>query len=199
MFGQNSTMAYYENGLDVGNIVTRFSGASALYIGRYTSMMEGSLISPMLTIGRHCSISKNVLLGGGRHPVEYLTTGMIPGVENERTYYSDSEEAFAANDTSKFTRIGCDVWIGANVSVLSGYSVGTGACVGAGAVVTEDVPPYAIVVGNPARIVRYRFSEKIIESLLRTRWWTLRPEMIKNLPFKDIERCADVLEEIRFG
>lgn len=57
--------------------------------------------------------------------------------------------------------------------------------------------PYAVVVGNPAKVIRFRFPDKIIESLLRTRWWTLPSDTIKNLPYKDIALCAEVLEEMR--
>lgn len=199
LFGHDEHMVYFENDVSIPGQMELMHGASALYMGRYTSVLTNCMISPMLVIGRHCSISHNVLLGGGRHPMEFLTTGTIPGLETERSYFSDAEQAFVANDTSQFTRIGCDVWIGANVSVLRGRSVGHGACLGAGTVVTKDVPPYAVVVGNPGRVIRFRFSERIVESLLRTRWWTLPPALIKDLPYQDIERCADVLEEMRGG
>lgn len=190
-------MVYVEEGVQFTDQDSFFGLGSALYIGRHSHMLGNGMISPMLTIGRHCSISQNVVLGGGRHPMEYLTTGHIPGAGEERSYYADAEDRFAAGDTNAFTRIGCDVWIGANAMVLRGRTIGTGACIGGGAVVTHDVPPYAVVVGNPAKIIRFRFPEKIIESLLRTRWWTLPADTIKTLPYKDIALCAEVLEEIR--
>lgn len=195
--GNDAGMVYFENDVTAPNQQFLLENGSALYVGRYTRMQGSSLISPMLSIGRHCTIAYNVLLGGGRHHMEYLTTGEIPGLESDRGYHSDAEDAFADNDLGAFTRIGCDVSIGANASVLRGRSVGTGACIGAGAVVTKDVPPYAIVVGNPGRILRYRFAPPMIESLLRTRWWRLPAEVIRALPFKDIERCVAILEEMR--
>lgn len=77
------------------------------------------------------------------------------------------------------TVIGNDVWIGVSVNILSGVQVGDGAIIGAHSTVAKDVPPYAIVVGNPARVVKYRFSKKIIESLLRIKWWEWENTVIK--------------------
>ncbi len=69
------------------------------------------------------------------------------------------------------TIIGNDVWIGVNALILDGVKIGDGVIIGANAVVTKDVPAFAIVVGSPAKIIRYRFSDKIIENLLRIKWW----------------------------
>lgn len=90
---------------------------------------------------------------------------------------------------TKQTRIGNDVWIGCNVVVLAGVSVGDGAVIGAGAVVTKDVPPYAVAVGNPAKVIKYRFRTEIIAGLLETRWWDLPVEEIKKLPLLDPVKC----------
>ena len=76
--------------------------------------------------------------------------------------------------------IGNDVWIGADVTLLGGVKIGNGAVIGAGAVVAKDVPPYTIVVGNPAKVIRYRFDDTTIEWLQKLRWWNWTPEKIKS-------------------
>jgi tetrahydrodipicolinate N-succinyltransferase len=93
--------------------------------------------------------------------------------------------------------IGNDVWMGHNVNVLGGVTVGDGAIIAAGSIVTKDVPPYGIVAGVPATLKRLRFPEKTVERLLRVKWWDLELEMLSGLPFRDIDRSLDALEEIR--
>ena len=93
--------------------------------------------------------------------------------------------------------IGNDVWIGDNVFIKSGVKIGDGAVVGAGAVVTKDVPPYAVVVGVPARVIKYRFDEKTIAELLELKWWDLDAQIVKSLPFRDVGLCIEKLKEIR--
>jgi tetrahydrodipicolinate N-succinyltransferase len=93
--------------------------------------------------------------------------------------------------------MGNDIWIGANATVLGGVTVGDGAVIAAGAVVTKDVPPYAIVVGTPATVKRLRYSDNIVERLLRAKWWELELADLSGLPFRDVERCLDAIEAIR--
>ena len=80
---------------------------------------------------------------------------------------------------SKPCTIGNDVWIGCNATILRGVKVGDGAVIGANSLVNRDVPPYAIVGGVPARIIRYRFDERVVEQLLRIRWWDWSDEKIR--------------------
>ena len=95
----------------------------------------------------------------------------------------------------KAVTIGNDVWIGRNVIIMDGVTVGTGAVVGAAAVVTKDVPPYAIVAGVPAKVLRYRFTPETVNRLLESRWWDYPFDFILNeLDFEDVQRSLDILE-----
>ncbi len=133
-------------------------------IGDWSYVNSGTLVGSGI-IGRYCSVSYDCQIGLGQHPVDWLSTSprvyrLIPGLEEWDDYASPP-------------RIGNDVWIGGNAIVLQSVVIGDGAIIAAGAVVTKDVPPYAIVGGVPAKIIRYRFSALRIEQLLRERWWDM--------------------------
>lgn len=99
---------------------------------------------------------------------------------------------------NKLVTIGNDVWIGTRVIIMGGVKIGNGAVIGAGAIVTKDVPDYAIAVGVPAKVVKYRFSPDIIEKLLELQWWNLSEEELKE-NIKEFQRNSinlDVIEKI---
>jgi acetyltransferase-like isoleucine patch superfamily enzyme len=136
-------------------------------IGMYThgGCFDFISIAPYTTIGRYCSIANAVHIFNRDHPLHYKST---------HSFFFNPLLKKVKKETQKFIPlwIGNDVWIGYNAVILSTVRrIGDGAVIGAGAVVNKDVPPYAIVVGNPARIVRYRFSPQTINELLTSRWW----------------------------
>ncbi len=91
--------------------------------------------------------------------------------------------------------IGNDVWIGHGVFIKEGVTVGDGAVIAAGAVVVKDVPPYAIVGGSPAKIIKYRFDEKTISKLLELQWWNMDPEILQQCPYEEIDKAIEFLEQ----
>src|SRR4051812_38008350 len=123
-----------------------------------------------LRVGKYCSIADEVtILLGGNHRTEWVTTYPFPALQAAWPKAVDVTEP--ADTTKGDVVIGNDVWIATRVTILSGVTIGDGAVLAAGAVVVDDVDPYAIVAGNPARLVKKRFSEEEIEALLDARWW----------------------------
>ena len=149
-------------------------------LGDYSYIARNSCIANC-EIGRFCSIGPNFCCGLGIHPSNGLSTSPM--------FYSTAKQngiSLCEEDKMKEsarTTIGNDVFIGANVTVLDGIHISDGAIVGAGAVVVDDIPPYAIAVGVPARVVKYRFEKGTINRLLERKWWDGSLD-----DFKDVER-----------
>ena len=139
-------------------------------IGRYTyTCYDDEIVN--CEIGQFCSISDEVIIGGAEHPIDWVSTS--PVFQNVK--HSGPKKRFAKIDFNGISRtiIGNDVWIGKRAIIKAGVIIGDGAVIGAGAVVTKDVPPYAVVVGMPAKIIKYRFDEVTITKLLDSKWWEI--------------------------
>ncbi|GHY28920.1 group 1 glycosyl transferase [Vibrio cholerae] len=121
-------------------------------------------------IGNFTSIASGVIIGGARHPMEWV--GMSPVFYKGRDSIKKKFTEYKLPLVPKVV-IGSDVWIGRNAIILSGVKIGHGAVIGAGSVVTKDVAPFSVVAGNPASIKKFRFNTAIIEDLLETEWWNL--------------------------
>ena len=128
-------------------------------------------------IGAFCSIANNVKIGGARHPIEWVSTSPVfySGRDSVRKKFATFDR-----DEDKHTVIGNDVWIGANAIIIQGVKIGNGAVIGAGSIVTKDVGDYEIVAGNPAHVIRKRFTDELINDLLQLRWWDYSDEILQD-------------------
>lgn len=145
-------------------------------IGHYSYVAQNSWIS-QTEIGKFCSIGPNFRCGWGIHPIEGISTSPM-------FYSTQAQNGVTLSSTNKVQErkkitIGNDVFIGMNVIVLDGVKIGDGAVIGAGSVVSKDVPPYAVVVGSPMQILRFRFDETTRERLLSLKWWEWPEERLQ--------------------
>lgn len=147
-------------------------------------------------IGSFVSMGHGVIIGGGEHPLSFLSTS--PYFYFDGIGYKSSNMP-SHNEYNKHTPviIGNDVWIGDEVKIKNGITVGDGAVIGTATVVTKNVPPYAIVAGVPAKIIRYRFDEKTISDLLELKWWDLDDEIIKQIPYDNIKKAIKFLKKTK--
>lgn len=131
-------------------------------IGKYTMIHMNSRLENVV-IGNYCSIAHNVMIGLGEHPIDNFSTS---------SYFYDSKKTVLENGFHRFKtiNIGHDVWIGAGAIVLNGINIGNGSIIAAGSVVTKDIPDYAIVIGVPAKVFKYRNIDKL---KIENEWWQL--------------------------
>lgn len=164
-----------------------------VHLGAYSYIAANSSIRNT-TIGRYCSIGSNVKSGLAYHPTNGFSTSPL--------FYSAKGQCgiklIENNIVDEYynVAIGNDVFIGSGVTILGGVKIGDGAIVAAGSVVVKDVPPYAVVGGVPARILKYRFDESTIERLLKSEWWNLPVSKLNRIPevFFDIQKALEVIE-----
>lgn len=159
-----------------------FADYHKIQVGMYSygSCFNPQRIGTHTKIGRYCSFASGVLRFNRNHPMEFKS--MHPFFFNPVFKYVQQELI----PTSELV-IGNDVWVGQNAIILPGVKrIGDGAVIGAGAIVTKDVPDFAVVVGNPAKAVKYRFSPETIDKIKSSRWWD-----------KDIEELKEYIEEFQ--
>lgn len=156
------------------------------YTGRNTSIWYAK-------IGKFCSISWNVSIGGANHDYRKVTQHSFLYTKNQGLIDKPLYDRF-----SEHCKIGNDVWIGCHAVICRGVVIGNGAVIGAGSVVTHDVPPYTIVAGIPARIIKKRFSNNIIEMLNEVKWWNFDDDTIKrNIELFNSEPDLQVLSQLK--
>ncbi len=175
--------------VDTGSCVNRCRVGKHFGFGCYSYIADTE-------IGRYCTFASRVSVGPFNHPVDWLSIHEfqyrnLEALCGDTIVVDEQKSAFP----SIATTIGSDVWIGDNAAVRRGVRIGHGAIIGMGAVVVRDVPPYAIVVGNPGRIARYRFPPDVIEQLLELRWWELDLAALKGVDFRNIHHAIAALRE----
>lgn len=162
-------------------------------IGDYTRVRHFCTIA-YANIGKFCSIARGVKIGVAGHPTNLVSTNSVFYLDNS---LNDSFKNIVKYEPYKKITIGNDVWLGEESLVMGGVNIGDGAIIAAHAVVTKDVPPYAIVGGVPAKVVKYRFSPEVIDALMDLKWWewsdnTIRENKsffaIENLQLGDVEK-----------
>jgi acetyltransferase-like isoleucine patch superfamily enzyme len=145
-------------------------------VGRFSYVGRNSVLS-QTTIGRFCSLGPELLCGPGEHPTDFVSSSPVFYSTRKQCGVSFSDKDYFKE--KKAITIGHDVWIGARVSIRDGVNIGHGAIIGTGTIVLADVPAYAIVGGVPARLIRFRFTEDIINKLLEVKWWEWNDDMLR--------------------
>lgn len=174
----------------------RSSGLAS--VGAFTYSYSG--LPDGLTVGRYGSISAGLRFIDSSHPLDLVTTSAMtfrPRNNLFKEFVTDAllEHASSYSTTDKpYPRIGHDVWIGSNVTISMGIEIGTGAVLASNSTVTKDVPPYAIVGGNPAKIIKYRFDEATIERLLNSQWWNYDPRQVFESVGSDFTALLDDID-----
>lgn len=144
-------------------------------IGSYSYVVNSKIFHA--TIGKFVSIGEGCIIGAASHPIDMVSTSPIFLEGNNPLRKNFSKHKY---NPYKETHIGNDVWIGNNVLIKGGVKIGDGSIIGMGSIVTKDIPAYAIVAGNPAKLIRMRFSQNLINKLKSIKWWDMSDKKIKH-------------------
>lgn len=178
IFSKVSPLTFLVNSkVDKTAAVCSFTKLYYSTLGKYSYIGRGCFLYNV-SIGNYCSVAGGCNFGAASHPISWVSTSPVFHKGRNVLRKNFSLHHYECYDT---TIIGSDVWIGMNVFIKAGVKIGNGAVIGAWSVVTKDVDPYAIVVGNPAVVIRYRFDESTIMALNNIEWWKLSDEDIANL------------------
>ncbi|MCU0908306.1 MAG: CatB-related O-acetyltransferase [Rhodobacteraceae bacterium] len=184
------------------SIQSAVAGGALIDVGAFCNLSGGQINN--VVVGRYVSIADGVVVGAHEHPTDWLTTSRTsyyPEVHGwDRLMMGDAAEGLARRivpytGSCPVTTLGPDVWIGQGAFVKAGVTVGAGAVIGARATVLKDVPPYAIVVGTPARVIRLRFPDALVERMLAVQWWRYAIYDLFAAPMNRPEAVLDHIED----
>ncbi|WP_299146574.1 CatB-related O-acetyltransferase [uncultured Tateyamaria sp.] len=177
----------------------------SIELGAFSYQVSGYCFAAR--IGRYCSMGENIQIGRQNHPTTWVSTSpafylgdrlfdLDKGFAGGAEYHGYKFDFQGPATKARITTIGNDVWIGHGAYIGAGVNIGDGAIVAAHAVVTRDVPPYAVVAGNPAVIKKMRVPPKLISPLLRSRWWRYAPWQIDHLDPSDLAKFVHGVNEM---
>lgn len=189
----DALLVYNEKGFEitnvrgsVGNLVLGDYSYGKINLYAYSSYYQ-------LEIGRYTSISDISIIIGGNHHTD-VTTFPFKALFMQYPVETD-------NFPPKGINIGHDVWIGYGSIILDGANIGTGAIIGAGSVIRGNIPPYAIVIGNPGIVVKYRFNDEEIQMLIGSEWWLLNKESLLKINHflysKDVKTFVSIVKKLK--
>ncbi|MCR6663397.1 MAG: CatB-related O-acetyltransferase [Luteimonas sp.] len=220
---QNGRYGWLKSGKDYRlSSHVRIEAHSGLYRGKFRGSIGGGKSSGLsnigafsysysplpetMQVGRYCSISSGLVFLDSHHPLDLVTTSIIsfrptnPLVSDFMMREDAKRYRWKPHRGKPYPVVGHDVWIARDVTLATGISIGTGAVIAAGALVTKDVPPYAVVGGNPAKIIKYRLPDDVSTELLRLEWWKHDPAVLARIGFADPARfCAMLAKMIDAG
>ncbi|KAB8152154.1 antibiotic acetyltransferase [Kordia sp. TARA_039_SRF] len=173
--------------------IRRFAKLKSSTVGRYSRINPNCKLANT-NVGNFTAIGRDTTIGLGKHPMNYVSTQNIFYKKNNMN--NRWVKPINMEPTPPIS-IGSDVWIGVEAMILDGLTVGDGAVIGARAVVTKNVPPYAIAVGAPAKIIKYRFEQEVIDRLLEIQWWNFTDEEIDKYVefFREEEITLEVINK----
>lgn len=163
--------------------ILRNAKLNTVTVGKYSRIGVGTKVTNA-TIGNFTAIGAQCIIGVGQHPTNLLTSHSIFYKKGNWGFHNDWVEYPKGFEEQKQIKIGNDVWVGRNVIIMDGVTIGDGAIVATGAVVTKDVPAFSIVGGVPAKVIKYKFPQDMIDRLLHIQWW--------NMPDDEITKNIDI-------
>lgn len=182
-----STLIVEEN-VSLGHVVIE---AKKLSIGAHTYIRSGCVLSAVSSIGRFCSIGNDCFIGQDKntHPSDWVSSHPFQFTNTKLSFEPEIVDV----------TIGDDVWIGHGAMIMEGVTVGTGAIIATRALVVHDVPPYAVVAGMPAKVVKFRHPPEVVSQLLGSQWWACNVDFLLSLrlddPSSSLPRIVDSHKE----